>query len=176
MASNRIVEIFRYVLCAILLRMIAGMSGKQGRHNGCWCPNSLPWWRYQMQKNPRYWTFVRGIQRSTVNYPEMGQWRGALTFSLICPWANSWTNTGAAGDLWRHRAQRSVWHQEGWGRTPTMWAIIVPRNDWNSNVYFVPNHHDNGHNLNDVNNLALTTPLPIAIASLISCKKDDDAL
>ena len=32
----------------------------------------------------RYWPFVRGIQRSSVNSPHKGQWRGALMFSLIC--------------------------------------------------------------------------------------------
>ena len=35
---------------------------------------------------PRYWPFVRGIHRSPVNSPHKGQWRGALTFSLICVW------------------------------------------------------------------------------------------
>ena len=33
---------------------------------------------------PRYWPFVRGIHRSSVNYPHKGQWHGALLFSLIC--------------------------------------------------------------------------------------------
>ena len=33
---------------------------------------------------PRYWPFVRGIQRSLVNSPQKGQWRGALMLSLIC--------------------------------------------------------------------------------------------
>ena len=33
---------------------------------------------------PRYWPFVQGIHRSTVNSPHKGQWREALMFSLIC--------------------------------------------------------------------------------------------
>ena len=33
---------------------------------------------------PRYWPFVWGINRSPVNSPHKGQWRGALMFSLIC--------------------------------------------------------------------------------------------
>ena len=33
---------------------------------------------------PRYWPFVRGIHRSSVNSPHKVQWRGALIFSLIC--------------------------------------------------------------------------------------------
>ena len=57
---------------------------------------------------PRYWPFVRGIPRSPVNSPYKGQWRGALMFSLICNWGNSWANNGDAGDLRRHRAHYDV--------------------------------------------------------------------
>ena len=35
---------------------------------------------------PRYWSFVRGIHRSSVNSPHKGQWGGALMFSFICAW------------------------------------------------------------------------------------------
>ena len=51
---------------------------------------------------PRYWPFMRGIYRSSVNSPHKGQWRGALMFSLICVWINSWINNREAGDLRRH--------------------------------------------------------------------------
>ena len=54
---------------------------------------------------PRYWTFVRRIHRSPVNFPHKGQWRGALMFSLICARINGWVNTG---DLRRHRAHYDV--------------------------------------------------------------------
>ena len=47
---------------------------------------------------PRYWPFVRGIHRWPVNSPHKGQWRGALMFSLICPWINGWVNNRGAGD------------------------------------------------------------------------------
>ena len=57
---------------------------------------------------PRYWTFVRGINRSPVNSLHKGQWRGALMFSLICAWINGWVNNGKAGDLRRHRAHYDV--------------------------------------------------------------------
>ena len=57
---------------------------------------------------PRYWPFVRGIHRSPVNSPHKGQWRGALMFSLICPWINGWVNNREAGDLRRHRAHYDV--------------------------------------------------------------------
>ena len=37
-------------------------------------------WKYF----PRYWPFMRGFHRSTVNSPHKGYWRRALMFSLIC--------------------------------------------------------------------------------------------
>ena len=37
---------------------------------------------------PRYWSFVRGIQRSPVHSPHKGQGRAALMFPLICAWTN----------------------------------------------------------------------------------------
>ena len=52
---------------------------------------------------PRYWPFVRGIHRSPVNYPQKGQWLGALIFSLICAWISDWVNNGESGDLRRYR-------------------------------------------------------------------------
>ena len=57
---------------------------------------------------PRYWPFVQGIHRSTVNSPHKGQWRGALMFSLICVWINGWVNNREAGDLRRHGAHYDV--------------------------------------------------------------------
>ena len=36
-----------------------------------------------------FWPFVLGIHRSPVNSPHKGQWRGALTFSLIYAWTIS---------------------------------------------------------------------------------------
>ena len=66
------------------------------------------WWRHQMKTFPRYWKFVRGIQRSPVNSPHKGQWRGTLMFSLICAWTNAWVNNREAGDLRRHRANYNV--------------------------------------------------------------------
>ena len=46
-----------------------------------------------------YWSFVRGIHRSSVNSHHKGQWRRALMFSLICAWING---NPEAGDLRRH--------------------------------------------------------------------------
>ena len=57
---------------------------------------------------PRYWPFMRGIHRSSMNSPHKGQWRGALMYSLICTRINCWVNNGEAGDLRRHRAHYDV--------------------------------------------------------------------
>ena len=64
----------------------------------CACVSSWSWWRHQMETSPRYWSFVRGIHRSSVNSPRKDQWRGALMFSLICAWINGWVNHRVAGD------------------------------------------------------------------------------
>ena len=56
----------------------------------------------------RYWPFVPGIHRSPVNSPHKDQWRGALMFSLICAWINSWVNNREAGDLRRRRTHYDV--------------------------------------------------------------------
>ena len=57
---------------------------------------------------PRYWPFVQRIHHSPVNSPHKGQWRGALMFSLIWAWANSWVNNRDASDLRRHCAHYDV--------------------------------------------------------------------
>ena len=57
---------------------------------------------------PRNWPFVLRIQRSPVNSPHKGLWRGGLMFSLICTRINDWVNNGEAGDLRRHRAHYDV--------------------------------------------------------------------
>ena len=57
---------------------------------------------------PRYWPFVRGIHWSPVNSPHIGQWRGALVFSLICALVKGCVNNREAGDLIRYRAHYDV--------------------------------------------------------------------
>ena len=73
----------------------------------CWRPvwhdDVIKWKHF-----PRYWQFVWGIQRSPVNSPHKGQWRGALMFSLICAQINGWVNNREAGDLRRHQAHCDV--------------------------------------------------------------------
>ena len=52
--------------------------------------------------------FVRGIHRPPADSPHKSQWRGASVFSLICTWANGWTNNRDAGDLRSHRNHYNV--------------------------------------------------------------------
>ena len=52
--------------------------------------------------------FVREIYRSPVDSTHKGQWRGALVFSLMCPWTNDWANSPDAGDLRWHYAYCDV--------------------------------------------------------------------
>ena len=68
------------------------------------CHNDVIKWKHF----PRYWLFVRGIRRASVNFPHKGQWRGALMFSIICAWINSWVHNREAADLRRHRAHYDV--------------------------------------------------------------------
>ena len=51
---------------------------------------------------------VREIHRSPVNSLYKGKWPGALMFSLICAWMNSWVNNREAGDLRRHCAHYNI--------------------------------------------------------------------
>ena len=68
----------------------------------------IAWWRHKWEHFPGYWPFVRGIHRSLVNPPHKGQWRGALTFSLICAWINGWVNNRVACGLGRNRAHYDI--------------------------------------------------------------------
>ena len=56
----------------------------------------------------RNWPFVLGILWSSVNSSHKGQWCGALMFSLICAWINTWVNNREAGDLRHHRTHQDV--------------------------------------------------------------------
>ena len=44
----------------------------------------------------------------TGELPHKGQWLGALMFSSICVWINSWITNHEAGDLRCHRAHYDV--------------------------------------------------------------------
>ena len=55
------------------------------------------------QHFPRHCPFVRGIHRSPVNSPYIGQWCG-----VICAWLKYWVNNREDGDLIRHRGHYDV--------------------------------------------------------------------
>ena len=59
------------------------------------------------KKIPRYWPFVWGINRSPVNSPHKGHWRGTLMFSLICA-LNKRLSKQSLG-LWFETPWRSLW-------------------------------------------------------------------
>ena len=71
----------------------------------CW---SKPCWRHQMEAFSALQAICAGNSPVPVNSPHKGQWRGALMFSLISAWMNSWVNNGEAGDLRRNRAHYDV--------------------------------------------------------------------
>ena len=66
------------------------------------------WWRYQMEAFSALLAFCVEIHRWPVKSPHKSQWRGALVFSMISAWTNSWASNGYAGDLRRHRAHYNV--------------------------------------------------------------------
>ena len=74
----------------------------------------------------RYWPFVWGIPRSPVNSPHKGQWRGALMFSLICVWINSWINNRKAGDLRRYQAHYDVIVMN----SNLLWSYRITAKEW----------------------------------------------
>ena len=49
------------------------------------------WWCYQMETFSALLALFRGIQRSPVDSPHKGQYRGASMF-VICAWTNGWGN------------------------------------------------------------------------------------
>ena len=68
----------------------------------------ITWWHHQMNTFSASLAFCMGNSPGPVNSPHKGQWRGALMFSLIWTWINSWVNNPEAGDLRRHRAHCDV--------------------------------------------------------------------
>ena len=97
------------------------------RHMTSWCHNKQKLyysrarvfgvWRHRQKTHddvikwkhfPRYWPFVRGLHRSSVNSTHKSQWRGAVMFSLICVCINGWVNNLEAGDLRRYLAYFDV--------------------------------------------------------------------
>ena len=97
-SSLRIIKIYH----CLSLNTINLIKSYQRDIEGSRDISSVTWWRHQMETFPPYWPFVRWIRRSPVNCAHMGQWRGALMFSLMCAWTNGSANHRDAGDLRRH--------------------------------------------------------------------------
>ena len=72
------------------------------------------WWRHPID------TLLALLVLCAGNSPHKNQWRGALIFSLICPWINGWVNNGEAGDLRRHHAHYAA----------TVIKMILTIGDW----------------------------------------------
>ena len=84
-----------------------------------------------------YWPFARGVHRSPVDSPHKGQRRGALMFSLICAWINSWVNNREAGNLRRHHAHYDVsvmaWTRR---RLPRLRSPCRVFGNWRGNLWY----------------------------------------
>ena len=78
--------------------------GSQGLHY----LSQSTWWRHQKETFSALLALWGVNPPVTDGFPHKGQWRGALTFSLICAWTNGSANDWDAGDLKRHRAHCDV--------------------------------------------------------------------
>ena len=94
---------YKQYLCSVVMaiRMNIWVWDKELHNGSIWNAVLSHWsthhddvtkWRHF----PRYWPFVRIINRSPLSSP------------LICAWTNGWANTGDAGDFRGHHAQYSV--------------------------------------------------------------------
>ena len=92
---------YAHCFCGLRFVVISLLVRRASANQQLWKHDDVIKWKYF----PRCWPFVRGIHWSPVNSPHIGQWRGALIFSLIYTRINGWVNNGEAGDLRHHRAQ-----------------------------------------------------------------------
>ena len=61
--------------------------------------NVVPWWRPQMETFAALLALCAGNSLVTGEFPQKGQWRGAMVSSLICTWINGWVNNRAHYDV-----------------------------------------------------------------------------
>ena len=93
----------------------------------------------------RYWHFKRGNHRSMVDSPHKGQQCGALVFSVIFAWTNSWVNNRDAGYFVRHSAHYDVTvmqaksSMENFSREFISWQFlpskIIQTREWKTHPY-----------------------------------------
>ena len=68
-----------------------------------------PWWRHQMETFSALLAICAGNSPLNGEFPAQSQWRGALTFSLICALNKRLSKKNHdAGELRRHRAHYDV--------------------------------------------------------------------
>ena len=98
--------------------------------NGCNMDGGgIPRWRHQMETFSASLALYAGIHRLPVNFPPIGQWRGALKCSLICAWINGWVSNREADDSRRHRAHYDVTvmpHFKEWCTYTTIVVVDFP--------------------------------------------------
>ena len=68
----------------------------------------MMWWHHLMETFSVSLALCVGNSLVPSEFPHKGQWRGALMFSLICPWINASINNREAGDLRCHCAHYDV--------------------------------------------------------------------
>ena len=89
--------------------------------------SKLTWWRHQMETFSALLAICTGNSTVPVNSPHKGQWRGALTVTLICAWINGWLNNRETGDLRRHRIHYDVivmiWRNSKCASSGLMWHL-----------------------------------------------------
>ena len=66
--------------------------------------NQYPWWRHQMETFYTLLAICAGNLSVPGEFPQKGQWCGALILFLICAWINGWINNRKADDLRRNHA------------------------------------------------------------------------
>ena len=68
------------------------------KYNPCRAESILAWWHHQMETLSALLALFEFTGHRWIS-PTKGQWRGALTLSLICAWTNGWVNNRDAGDF-----------------------------------------------------------------------------
>ena len=81
------------------------MSDKGSKKTRGWQPSSLHitlWWRHQIETVSRYWAFVRGFHRSSVDSPHKGSITPAMIYSFMSVYVPYIKNL--------QQNQKFIWH------------------------------------------------------------------
>ena len=97
----------------------------------------VSWWRHQMETFSASLALCAGNSPVPVNSPHKGQWRGALTFFMICA-LNKRLSKKSQG-WWFETLTRSLWrHCNVVSLSSNMRLQIdcLDINDWNAQIWF----------------------------------------